>query len=233
VTRSIDPTEPGARVSLHDVKLYGFWRSTSTWRVRIALAYKGIEYEYVPVRLRREGGEQHQPEFLAKNPIGHVPVLELSIDGRQRQLAESMAILELLEEQYPSPPLLPADPFLRARARQLALLVVSGVQPLQNFAVRLWVEDELRADPDAWTRHWITRGLESLEKLARQTAGAYAVGDAVSYADVCLVPQLHTARRFGVDLGRYPTLCAIETACATLAAFIRADANNQPDAERG
>jgi maleylpyruvate isomerase len=215
------------------VRLYGFWRSTSTWRVRIALAYKGIEYEYVPIRLRREGGDQDRPEFRAKNPIGHVPVLELSIDGRQRKLGESMALLELLEERHPAPPLLPSDPFLRARARQIALLIVSGVQPLQNFAVRLWVEHELGADADAWTRHWITRGLESLETLVRETAGAYAVGDAVSFADVCIVPQMHAARRFGVDLGPYPTLCAVEAACATLPSFVHADANNQPDAERG
>lgn len=215
------------------MRLYGFWRSTSTWRVRIALAYKGIAYEYVPIRLRPQGGDQDRPEFRAKNPIGQVPVLELSIDGRQRQLSESMAILELLEERHPSPPLLPSDPFLRARARQIALSIVSGVQPLQNLAVRLWVEHELGADADAWTRHWITRGLESLETLVRETAGAYAVGDAVSHADVCIVPQMHSARRFGIDLGRYPTLRAIEAACAPLPAFIDADADNQPDAERG
>ncbi len=210
------------------MRLYGFFRSTATWRVRIALAHKGLTYEYVPVHLRR--GEQHGPEFLEKNPIGHVPVLELQLDGRERRVAESMAILELLEELHPEPPLLPRDAFLRARARQLALLVVSGIQPLQNTAVQLWVEQELHADAPAWARHWVTRGLDALEKLTRETAGRYSVGDALSFADLCLVPQLHFARRFQVDLQPYPTLRAIEAACAALPAFVRAHADNQPDA---
>jgi maleylpyruvate isomerase len=210
------------------MRLYGFFRSTATWRVRIALAHKGLPYEYVPVHLRR--GEQHQPAFLEKNPIGHVPILELAIDGQERRLAESLAILELLEELHPEPPLLPADAFLRARARQLALLVASGIQPLQNTAVQLWVEQELHADAPAWSRHWVTRGLDALEKLTRETAGRYSVGDALSFADVCLVPQLHFARRFQVELAPYPTLLAIEAACATLPAFVQAHADNQPDA---
>jgi maleylpyruvate isomerase len=210
------------------MKLYGFFRSTATWRVRIALAHKGIEHEYVPVHLRR--GEQHRPEFLEKNPIGHVPVLELTLDGRERRVAESIAILELLEELHPTPPLLPEDAFLRARARQLALLVASGIQPLQNTAVQLWVEQELHADAPAWARHWITRGLAAVETLTRETAGKFSVGDALSFADLCLVPQLHFARRVDVDLAPYPTLRAIDAACAPLPAFVRAHADNQPDA---
>jgi maleylpyruvate isomerase len=213
------------------MKLYGFWRSSATWRVRIALAYKGIEYEYVPVHLRRGGGEQHRPEFRAKNPIGFVPVLELSIDGRERRLGESLAILELLEELHPSPALLPTDGFLRARARQIALLIAADVQPLQNTVVRDWVERELGADGSAWTRHWVTRGLEAVEALVRETAGTYAVGDAVSHADACIVPQLYNARRFGIDTEPYPTLRSIEAACAALPAFVAAHASNQPDAE--
>ncbi|HXX65695.1 MAG TPA: maleylacetoacetate isomerase [Polyangiaceae bacterium] len=213
------------------MKLYGFWRSSATWRVRIALAYKGIEYEYVPVHLQRGGGEQHRPEFRAKNPMGYVPVLELSVDGRERQIAESMAILELLEELHPFPALLPSDAFLRARTRQIALLIVAGIQPLQNTAVRLWVERELGADGAAWTRHWITRGLEAVETLVRETAGTYAVGNAVTHADACIVPQLYAARRFGVDTEPYPTLRTVEAACAILPPFIAAHASSQPDAE--
>ncbi|HEY2515542.1 MAG TPA: maleylacetoacetate isomerase, partial [Polyangiaceae bacterium] len=187
--------------------------------------------EYVPIHLRKDGGEQHRPEFRAKNPIGHVPVLELEIGGRERRVAESMAILELLEELHPAPALLPSDPFLRARARQLALLVVSGIQPLQNTAVQLFVENELKASAPAWTRHWVTRGLAALESLVKETAGIYAVGDAVSYADVCLAPQMYFARRFEIDLAPYPTLTAIEAACARLPAFVRAHAEAQPDAQ--
>lgn len=215
------------------MKLYGYWRSTSAWRVRIALAYKGLEYEYVPVHLRRGGGEQHRPEFRAKNPIGHVPVLELEMDGRERRVGESIAILELLEELHPVPALLPRDPFVRARTRQLTLLIASGIQPLQNTCVQLWVERELHADAPAWNRHWVTRGLEAVETLVRETAGTYAVGDAVSFADVCIVPQMHFARRFGIELDRFPALRAIESACAALPSFIRAHADNQPDTERG
>lgn len=199
----------------------------------MALACKGIEYEYVPVHLQRGGGEQHRPEFRAKNPIGYVPVLELSVDGRERQLGESIAILELLEELHPFPALLPSDRFLRARARQIALLIAADIQPLQNTAVRLWVERELGADGSAWARHWMTRGLEAVETLVRETAGAYAVGNAISHADACIVPQLYTARRFGIDTEPYPALRAIESACATLPPFIQAHADNQPDAENG
>jgi len=227
------------------MRLYGFWRSTATWRVRIALAHKGIDYEYVPVHLRNGGGEQHAPEFHAKNPMHHVPVLELEgvseagvaasgakppSDG-PRYVAESMAILELLEERFPTPALLPVDAFMRARARQLAFLVVSGIQPLQNTAVQLWLAQESNVDVPAWTRHWVMRGLSALEELTRETAGRYSVGDELSFADVCLVPQLAFARRFAVELDGYPTLTAIDARCAELPAFMRAHANAQPDAE--
>lgn len=209
------------------MKLHGFWRSSATWRVRIALAHKGIAYEYVPVRIERTGGEQDEAAFREKNPMGRVPVLELD-DGRR--LAESMAILEMLEETHPTPPLLPKDTFLRARARQLAMLVVSGIQPLQNTGVQHWVESELHADGSAWIHHWVGKGLAALETLTRETAGTYSLGDALSFADVCLAPQLYFARRFAIDLARYPTLVRIDETCAKLPAFEAAHANRQPDA---
>jgi maleylpyruvate isomerase len=213
------------------MRLHGFWRSTATWRVRIALAHKGIPYEYVPVHILRGGGEQHRPEFLAMNPMRHVPVLELEEAGRVHHLAESMAILEFLEERFPSLPLLPSDPFLRLRARQLALTVVSGIQPLQNTKVQKWVQGELQADGKAWVQHWVSRGLEALELLTKETAGTFSVGEALSVADVCLVPELHFAVRFGIDLEPYPTLRAIGRACDVLPAFVAAHADNQADAE--
>jgi maleylpyruvate isomerase len=208
------------------MKLHGFWRSTATWRVRIALAHKGIVYEYVPVKIARTGGEQDEAPFREKNPMGRVPVLEM--DGRR--LAESMAILEMLEETHPTPPLLPKDAFLRARARQLAMLVVSGIQPLQNTSVQHWVESELHADGPAWISHWVTHGLGALESLTRETAGKYSVGDEISFADVCLVPELYFARRFSLDLAPYPTLVRIDEACSRLPAFEAAHATRQPDA---
>lgn len=213
------------------MRLFGFWRSTATWRVRIALAHKGVAYEYVPVHLGRDGGEQHRPDFVARNPMRHVPVLELSINGAVRRLAESMAILEYLEETTPSPSLLPTDPYLRARARQLALLVVSGIQPLQNTKVQRHVVNELSQDGQAWLVRWVVPGLEALETLTRETAGTYCVGDEVSFADVCLVPQLYFARRFAIDVERFETLTRIERACAGRDAFVRAHADRQIDAE--
>jgi maleylpyruvate isomerase len=142
-----------------------------------------------------------------------------------------MAILEYLEETRPSPPLLPRDPFLRARARQLAMLIVSGIQPLQNTKVQLYVRDELHADDTAWIRRWVVPGLAALETLTLETAGTYSVGDALTFADVCLVPQLGFARRFGIELEELPTLRKIEAACAQLDAFRRAHADVQADAE--
>ncbi|HEX4475759.1 MAG TPA: maleylacetoacetate isomerase [Polyangiaceae bacterium] len=213
------------------MRLYGFWRSSATWRVRIALAHKGLAYEYTPVHLTRDGGEQHRPEFRALNPMRHVPVLEVDDAGRVHRLAESMAILEFLEEMHPSPPLLPEDRWMRARARQLALLIVSGIQPLQNTKVQNWVRETLGADEKAWVKHWITLGFDALEELTKETARTFSVGDRVSIADVCLVPQCHMAARVGVDVSRYPTLHAIERACAELPAFVAAHADRQADAE--
>lgn len=213
------------------LRLHGFWRSSATWRVRIALAYKGLAYTYVPVHLRRDGGEQHRPEFRAKSPIGHVPVLELVIDGVERRVVESIAIMELLDELFPTPALLPADRWKRTQARQIALLIASGIQPLQNTSVQLHVENVLHADGGAWVKHWVERGLAAVEALARESAGTFAVGDAVSIADACIVPQLAFARRFGLDLAPYPTLVALDERCAALPAFVAAHAEHQPDAE--
>jgi maleylpyruvate isomerase len=213
------------------MRLYGYWRSSATWRVRIALAHKNIPHEYVAVDLRRDGGEQNTPAFRAKNPMGRVPVLELELDGATRLLSESMAILELLEERWPDAPLLPRDAFLRARARQLAMLIVSGVQPLQNTGVQLYIEDVLHLDATPWIRHWVTNGLGAVETLARETAGMFAIGDAPTFADACIVPQMFFARRFAIDLAQYPTLVRIDEACAKLPAFEAAHAKRMPDAE--
>jgi maleylpyruvate isomerase len=215
------------------VKLYTYWRSTSAWRVRIALAWKGVPHEVEPVHLLKDGGRQHTPEFRALNPTGQVPVLvldERGPDGAARLVAQSMAILEYLEERYPTPSLLPADPWLRARARQMAEMVNAGIQPLQNLTTLQRVKDVLGGDPDAWIRHFVERGLAALERAALATAGTFLVGDAPSFADVYLVPQLYSARRYGVDLGACPTLTRAEAACAALPAFEAAHADAQPDA---
>lgn len=211
------------------MKLHGFWRSSATWRVRIALHLKGLDYEYVPVHLAR--GEQHADEFAQLNPMKHVPVLTLTHAGQTRRVTESLAIIELLEELYPAPALLPSEPFARARARQLALHVVSGIQPLVNTKVRTHVVSQLGVDGDDWVRHWLQGGLAALEALLRESAGRYALGDTLTLADVCLVPQLYMARRVGLSLDAYPTVLAVEAECAKLPAFQRAAPEQQPDAE--
>lgn len=198
--------------------------------MRIALAYKGIPYEYRAVNLIKDGGEQNAAGYVRElNPMSQVPVLELEGEPPQR-IAQSMAILEYLEERFPEPALLPADPWLRARARQLAENVNAGIQPFQNTSVTSHVRDVLRGDQAAWLRHFLARGLGALERLALETAGTFLVGARPSVADVCLVPQLYSARRFEVPLEAYPTLLRVEAACAAVPAFAAAHADRQPDA---
>jgi maleylpyruvate isomerase len=212
------------------MRLYGYWRSSSAWRVRIALAYKDLACEMVPVHLVRGGGEQHLPAFLRQNPMGQVPVLELDGDSGPWYLTQSMAILEHLEEIHPEPPLLPADRRGRARARQLAEIVNSGTQPLQN----LKLQQTLRAsgtDPAPLVRGFIATGLSALETLSSATAGRFLVGDQPTFADVFLVPQLYAARRMQVDLAAFPTLLRVESTCAALPAFTAAHPDAQPDRE--
>jgi len=215
------------------VKLYSYWRSSCAWRVRIALAWKNVPCEIVPVHLIRDGGQQKVPDFLARNPMGQVPVLAIDDPaGETTYLTQSMAIIEYLEERYPSPPLLPQEPRLRARARQLAEIVNSGIQPFQN----LKLQELLRArglDPAPVVRDYMLSGLRSLETLSRTTAGKFLLGDAPTYADVFLVPQLANCRRFGLDLetGEFPTLLRVDSTCGELPAFQAAHANAQPDRE--
>jgi maleylpyruvate isomerase len=227
------------------VKLYDYWRSSSAWRARIALHWKGVAFERQPVNLlgapdapsasdARARGEQHEATFTALNPFAQVPVLELddaeSGGSPVRQLAQSLAILEYLEECYPEPPLLPADRLLRARARQLALMVVSGIQPMQNMSTLRYVKRALGGEPTAFVQHFIAPGLAALEAVASETSkGSFLVGDSVSFADVCLVPQLYAARRFAVDLQRLPILLRAEAACAVLPAFAAAHPDQQSD----
>jgi maleylpyruvate isomerase len=212
------------------MRLYNYWRSTSSWRVRIALAYKNLPYEDVPVHLVRYGGEQYKAAFERLNPRHEVPVLEVTEDGATVHLGQSMAILEYLEECYPNPPLLPGSARERAKVRQLAEIVNSGIQPLQNLAVLKQVSGSLGGDDKAWARQWITRGLQALEVEGATHAGTYLVGDAVSFADLFLIPQLYAARRFGVDLQAFPTLLRVEHSCSGLAAFASAHADLQTDA---
>ena len=209
------------------MKLYGYYRSSCSYRVRIVLNLKGIEVEHVPVHLVRGGGEQFAPDFVAKNPMAQVPLLEL--DSGER-LAQSVAIVEYLEETVPTPPLLPHEPIARARVRALVEMVNSGIQPLQNTRV-LGELTNRGVDPGEWGRLFVRLGLEAIERTAAASAGQFLVGDALTLADVYLVPQLYNGRRFGVDLSLFPTLLRVEAACLALPAFDRARPERQPDAE--
>jgi maleylpyruvate isomerase len=209
------------------MKLYGYWRSGATWRVRIALAWKGIPYEYQPVNLLE--GKQHEEPYRGLNLMQSVPLLEWHEGEAIRRLAQSLAILDHLENRFPSPPLLPADPWLRARARQLAEMVNSGIQPFQTPAVLEQVK-ALGGDQRAWVEFFYRRGLTALEEETSRTAGRFSVGDAPSFADCCLVPQLYAVRRWKFDLTPFPILTRIEAACEALPAFQAAHPDRQPDA---
>jgi maleylpyruvate isomerase len=214
------------------MKLYNFFRSSASYRVRIALNLKGLDYEQAPIHLRRGGGEQLDRAYRAINPQALVPALE--DDGRI--LTQSLAIIEYLEERYPKPPLLPSDAAERAVVRSMALLIACEVHPIQNLRVLNHLKsDHKQSDDDTirWARHWINLGFSALEQMIISVTkqGDFCFGKTPTMADICLVPQLGNARRFGVDLSAYPKLLAIESACMSLPAFANAAPEHQPDAE--
>ncbi len=187
------------------LKLYHYWRSSSSWRVRWALAIKGVKAELIPIDLLSNQSET--VEHLARNPMGFVPALD--IDGRH--LAESVAIIEWLEETFPQNPLFPADPFLRARARQLAEIINAGIQPLQN----LGVTDRVSQDPEArkaWNQYWIRKGFSAYETLVRETAGKFSIGDSITFPDLFLIPQCYNASRNEIGLTEFETIERIHRA---------------------
>jgi maleylacetoacetate isomerase len=215
------------------LKLYSYWRSSAAYRVRIALNLKGLNYEIEPVHLVRDGGEQHSAEYRKVNPQELVPTL---VDGR-RVIRQSVAIIEYLDETYDGEiKLLPPTARDRARVRALAMHVACDIHPLNNTRVMKYLERELGADEAMrkhWIRHWIEEGFASFEELVARhpSTGQFCEGDTPTLADICLVPQVYNARRFGVDLSPYPTIEAIVAACMELDAFERARPENQPDAE--
>lgn len=215
---------------MNGLKLYSYWRSSCSWRVRIGLQLKGLSYEYAAVHLLKDGGQQNTEAYRAINPMRTVPTLEWSEGGKTHRLGQSLAILEYLDARFPTPALLPAEPLPRARVRMLSEMVNSGIQPLQNSAVQQYVKHELERDEKAFAAHWVRRGLEALERAVQETAGTYCVGDSVTLADLCLVPQLYGARRLAVDLTPFPVLTRIEAACNPLPAFQAAHPDRQPDA---
>ncbi|GLT52150.1 hypothetical protein SLA2020_255040 [Shorea laevis] len=208
------------------LKLYSNWRSSCSWRVRIALNLKGLKYEYIPVNVLK--GEQFSPEFTELNPIGYVPVL---VDG-DVVVSDSFAILMYLEEKYPEHPLLPSNLNKRAINYQAANIVSSSIQPLQNIAVLKYIEEKVSADDKlSLLTYHITKGFQALEKLLKDHAGRYATGDEVFLADLFLEPQIHGAIKwFNIDMVQFPLLSRLNDAYSELLPFQDAMPEKQPDA---
>lgn len=211
--------------------LYSYFRSSASYRVRIALNFKSQAYDTIAVHLVNQGGEQFLPAFAELNGQSLVPVM--AHEGHH--LTQSLALIEYLDECFPEPSLLPGDAAQRARIRAVSLAVACEIHPLNNLRVLRYLKHELGVEEDkknAWIQHWITLGFAALEKqLAADTSrGQFCVGDTPTMADCCLVPQIFNARRFEVDMAPYPTLVAIEQACLALPAFDAAQPARQPDA---
>lgn len=214
------------------MELYTYFRSSAAYRVRIALNLKGLKADHRYVHLVKDGGQQHQPEYLALNPQGLVPAL---VD-KGHVLTQSLAIIEYLDETHPQPPLLPKDAPGRARVRALAQIVACDIHPVNNQRILKYLEKEFRADEAArskWYRHWIVEGFNALDKLlgSSPATGKFCHGDQPTLADICLVPQVFNARRFKIDLASFPAIERINAACLALAAFADAAPDRQPDAE--
>jgi maleylpyruvate isomerase len=211
------------------LKLYSFFRSGAAYRARIALALKGIPYETVPVHLARDGGEQNKPAYRAVNPQGRVPALELE-DGTI--ITQSLAIIDNLEAVHPEPALYPKDPLARARVLSVVLTICADIHPLQNTSTVKYLTNGLKVGKDdlqAWYQHWIGTGLGVVEQKIE--GDAFAFGREPTVADICIVPQVATARRLGVDLSAFPKVLAVDARATEHPAFVKAHPVNQPDAE--
>lgn len=212
--------------------LYSYWRSSAAYRVRIVLNLKGLAYRQVPVHLVKDGGQQHAAEYQALNPQELVPLLVDEGNGGVR-IAQSLAILEYLDEVFPVPALLPADPALRAQVRALALHIACDTHPLNNLRVLQYLSAELGASDEAknaWYRYWAEKGLAAVEQGLVPLKGDLSLGQRPGYLEACVIPQLYNARRFNCSMEAFPRLLAMEERCLALDAFKAAAPEAQPDA---
>ncbi|KVA02266.1 maleylacetoacetate isomerase [Burkholderia ubonensis] len=214
------------------MKLYSYFRSSASYRVRIALHLKQLPFDYVPVHLLRDGGQQLKDEYRTLSPDSLVPTL---VDG-DAALQQSLAIVEYLDETHPEPPLLPKAPLDRAYVRSIALQIACEIHPLNNLRVLKYLKHMLQVPEEAkndWYRHWIEAGFATLEtRLANDPrTGRLCFGDTPTLADICVVPQVFNANRFAIDTSRFPTIQRIYDHAMTLDAFKAAAPGAQPDAE--
>ena len=209
---------------MHNHTLYHYWRSSCSWRVRWAMELKGLSYQSIPVNLLK--GEHKNHDFLARNPSGQVPSFE--INGKS--FNESLAILEWIEENYPTPPLLPTDSMSKIKVRELSYMIAMGTQPLQNLKVQKYFSSD-GAIRKSYANHWIQEGLEAFEKRVVETAGTYCFGSSVSFADLCLIPQCYNAERFGVNLEKFPVTHRIYNYCLATPACHASSPSQQPGAK--
>ena len=205
------------------MKLYDYYRSTASYRVRIALHYKQISYQSIPIHLIDHGGEQHQSTYLDINPQGLVPCL----DQNGHPLTQSLAIIEYLEDTYPSPSLLPSDPWERAQVRSLALLIACDMHPLNNLRVLQQLKQQFQATDtqvNAWYHHWLKLGFDAFEQHLNHLSRTIPVclGDKISVADICLIPQVYNAKRFEFSMAPYPLIEEINAYCLSLEPFSKA-----------
>lgn len=213
------------------MKLFGYWRSSASYRVRLALALKGLDYDYEAINLLE--GEQKSPEHLARNPLALVPALETD-DGAV--ITQSLAIIEYLEEAFASRPLLPDNPVARAHARAFAQTLASEAQPFMNLRIQQYLKNEAGFDDHRlkdWLNRWPGGAMAAAEAMAERHGGDFCIGDTPGIADCCLVPQMFAAARFGIDLSPLPRLQAINVRCLALPEFRKAHPENQPDAVAG
>jgi len=214
---------------MSDRILYGYWRSSAAYRVRIALNLKGLSYEQRSVHLVKNGGEQHSADFQRLNPNQLVPVL---VDG-QMTLNQSLAIVDYLDDTYPEVPLTPSDKQQRYLVKAMAQDIAVDMHPLNNLRVLQYLTNTLDVNDDQksrWYANWIIKGFDALEQRLQQTRGKYSVGDQVTLVDVCLVPQVYNAKRFNVDLTAYPNILDVTVSLSQLPAFADAIPEAQPDA---
>jgi len=210
-----------------DLKLYNYFRSSPSYRVRIALHLKGLEFKYVPIHLLNNGGEQNSAEYQKINPAKEVP----SLEHEGAIISQSVAIIEYLDEAFPTPALYPKEPHKRARVRQLAE-IINCTHPLQNLKVLQYLEGNLTVSPEQknkWLNEWMHRGFQAYEEIIRHTAGRFSVGDQVTAADLFLIPQIFSAQRFSVDISRYKLISKIEQVCLQMDVFQKAHPFRQPD----